>query len=477
MGIAAAATLVVSLALAACGDDGKQADLLMDTAGDASTEAREDAAVMSTVDGGRDPLDFTPFALPDDEDPTGGGPAPAGWWCRPDLAGDAVCDCGCGGPDPACSPPGCSDPDCWASGCQACFDIHGQPTACNCEDAQGEAVDCPPPEAGYRCSGASREDGVCDCGCGEPDPDCAGSGCSEPGCEAAACQACHDAFGRDVPCPGAWTCKAAAFKDGELCHCGCGLADPDCGDDGCADGDCAADGCDVRHDDEGVAIRPDSWSCPAEDFAAEDGCDCGCGAVDPDCAGGCTEPGCRTDRCDRCYDEGGALRSCRWRCELSDLDSGGDCDCGCGDVDMDCRNLGCSEPGCYADACDVCYEGEGEGLSCDPGQCVGVQNDGVCDCGCRTQDPDCIGLADCVGPGCSEVDCGRCHAGDGSVIACADWSCGGLEQQGGGDGCNCGCGVVDADCAPGDGCREPGCIADGCVTCRSPNGSPMGCAP
>lgn len=432
-------------------------------------------------DGGLGPLNFASFALPDETDPGGSeSSVSSDWSCRPDFALDAVCDCGCGGPDAACSPPGCSAPDCWASGCEACFDLFGQPSPCMCEDGDGKPAACEPPPQGYRCSAASQQDGVCDCGCGQADPDCSGDGCDEPGCEADACVVCHDDFGRDVPCPGLWKCDAAAFKDGELCHCGCGLADPDCGAGGCADGNCSADGCDVRHDDAGVAIRPDSWSCPAEDFAATDGCDCGCGAVDPDCAGGCTEPGCRTDRCDRCHDADGSLFSCRWQCDIASMndgdsgDSGSNCDCGCGDVDPDCHDLGCSEPGCFADACDTCFEDDGKSFACDPGQCVGVQNDGVCDCGCRTPDPDCGLASDCAGPGCSAPGCGRCHQADGTVIECSGWSCG-LEMQGGGDGCNCGCGVPDPDCAAGTGCSEAGCIATGCATCRAANGDAMGC--
>lgn len=140
-----ACALVLSSAISGCGDDGKKADLLMDMRGDASTDLTDAGPTMSTPDGEREPLDFTPFALPDDDGPVGGGQAaPAGWWCRSDLAGDAVCDCGCGGPDPACSPPGCSDPGCWGSGCQACFDILGQRTPCPCQDAEGNAIDCPP---------------------------------------------------------------------------------------------------------------------------------------------------------------------------------------------------------------------------------------------------------------------------------------------------------------------------------------------
>lgn len=46
--------------------------------------------------------------------------------------------------------------------------------------------------------------------------------------------------------PSAWFCEADKWEDGATCHCGCGLADPDCANpalpiDGC-DGACGADG-------------------------------------------------------------------------------------------------------------------------------------------------------------------------------------------------------------------------------------------
>jgi hypothetical protein len=47
---------------------------------------------------------------------------------------------------------------------------------------------------------------------------------------------------------------------------------------------------------------PLAWSCRAFYYGVADGCDCGCGAIDPDCGeGGCTEPGCFEARCEYCY--------------------------------------------------------------------------------------------------------------------------------------------------------------------------------
>jgi hypothetical protein len=47
---------------------------------------------------------------------------------------------------------------------------------------------------------------------------------------------------------------------------------------------------------------PTGWVCTAAWYGTDDGCDCGCGIPDPDCAGGgCIAPGC---------DDAGALTEC-----------------------------------------------------------------------------------------------------------------------------------------------------------------------
>ncbi len=394
-------------------------------------------------------------------------PAPAVFRCSKAVKGDGLCDCGCGNYDPDCTHSACVDADCYASGCDVCH------------DRLGRSVDCQPPPAHFSCDPAVRGDGVCDCGCGEADPDCpSGGGCAEVGCTQEQCEVCHDAFGRVVPCPGLWTCGAASFGDGRRCDCGCGRADPDCGGEGCADAGCDAAACDVRHDESGRALAPGDWSCAPSAYGGGDGCDCGCGALDPDCAAGCSEPGCRAPSCDHCRLADGSTFNCRFSCDLARYGSGDGCDCGCGAPDPDCAGLGCYQPGCYADGCGQCFDSSGDAQTCERGACAaGYQNDGVCDCGCRQDDPDCISAdAACVEPGCSTDGCGRCHDPSGARVTCQDWTCQ-LEKQGGGDGCNCGCGAPDPDCAPGQGCTQAGCFTSGCVTCRSADGAPMSCAP
>jgi hypothetical protein len=92
------------------------------------------------------------------------------------------------------------------------------------------------------------------------------------------------------------------------------------------------------------------------------------------------------------------------------------------------------------------------------------------DAGPRTRD---AALADA----CMGSDCDACHGEAGATMSCqSHWMCT-FEREGGADGCNCGCGALDPDCAPKTGCSEPGCTAHGCVTCRARDGSPMSCSP
>ncbi|WAS96500.1 hypothetical protein [Nannocystis punicea] len=58
---------------------------------------------------------------------------------------------------------------------------------------------------------------------------------------------------------------------------------------------------------------PPEWTCDAARFGGSDGCDCGCGAPDPDCDGaGSEDPGAGVDdpACDVCVDGEGAAQRC-----------------------------------------------------------------------------------------------------------------------------------------------------------------------
>ncbi len=83
-----------------------------------------------------------------------------------------------------------------------------------------------------------------------------------------------------------WLCDSQRFQQGggDGCDCNCGAYDPDCDDPRqqtyrCDDDEvCNTDGrCVVP---PGV---PSFWTCEPEYYGAFDGCDCGCGIPDPDC--------------------------------------------------------------------------------------------------------------------------------------------------------------------------------------------------
>jgi hypothetical protein len=77
-----------------------------------------------------------------------------------------------------------------------------------------------------------------------------------------------------------WRCSSWYYASGDGCDCNCGAWDPDCDDPaegvfGCGLGEttCEAPGvCEVG-----------SWSCNQGFYGTRDGCDCNCGAWDPDC--------------------------------------------------------------------------------------------------------------------------------------------------------------------------------------------------
>ena len=184
-----------------------------------------------------------------------------------------------------------------------------------------------------------------------------------------------DAGGDTETSSDGWTCAEAYYGATDGCDCGCGIDDPDCAGAGCAEPGCAADGCAFCWDGAGGNISctpaPDGWTCADGFYDANDGCDCGCGVDDPDCAGaGCTEPSCLADGCDWCWDGAGGNISCTpapdgWSCNDAYYGDG-TCDCGCGVDDLDCAGAGCAEPGCYEPACQYCFDDGGVMITCTP---------------------------------------------------------------------------------------------------------------
>jgi hypothetical protein len=141
--------------------------------------------------------------------------------------------------------------------------------------------------AGWTCDPEvyGTDDG-CDCGCGVVDPDC-------PDMTAAACEYCDGCLSSSEDCsalvqandnsaciPG--TCGNAVVETDEFCD-GAAPMDVTCEDVGFMGGTLGCGGsCNV--DFSACTGGPEGWTCIPDFYGADDGCDCGCGVVDPDCA-------------------------------------------------------------------------------------------------------------------------------------------------------------------------------------------------
>lgn len=151
-----------------------------------------------------------------------------------------------------------------------------------------------PPE-GWTCEDGQYGDGSCDCMCGVIDEDCTGNDGYVNNCEEE--QQCDPEHAICIGTPDDWDCDPADYGAGPAngCHCGCSVRDSDCLLDpppeiiGCAPTD--------RCNEDGGCV-PAAWTCAVDDYATDDGCDCGCGVRDPDC------PDDLKASCGRCDGEG-----------------------------------------------------------------------------------------------------------------------------------------------------------------------------
>lgn len=228
---------------------------------------------------------------------------------------------------------------------------------------------------------------------------------------------------RDADDYDGWTCAIGRFGDGSTCDCGCGIVDVDCDDQtsascercaGCGDPElpCGGSAKVVANDNTECT----GWICPSSWYGADDGCDCGCGVLDADCA---SDDPSECDFCDACGDgnvpcwdsprvdaEDNTVCEAVWECDPSYYGSGDGCDCGCGLIDPDCVSA-LSATCRYCALCideDITCEGnpavdpnhnalcapETPQWTCDPAW-EGV--DDGCDCGCGRVDPDCTSQA------------------------------------------------------------------------------------
>jgi hypothetical protein len=436
--------------------------------------------------------------------PAGGSSAglrgvPTAWTCISFAYGDGQCDCGCGVPDKDCAGQELAQ-------CESCNGFG----SCNLAECPGridpaDVATCLPPPDEWTCTAAAYGDGkVCDCGCGIRDSDC-------PSTEVAVCEACAtNGSCASGPCPSAlapddntrcdipsrWACEASLYGDG-TCHCGCGIVDTDCPDataevcEACDESSCSRS-CQVEPDDNAHCPEPPSgWGCSARLYHDGIRCDCGCGAVDPDCESS------DLDACDECNSPGScSAQPCpglispaanarceqppapdEWTCNGAAYADGIACDCGCGVADLDC-------PTADLGHCVRCLACGGHGTCMgtidteDTTQCAPPPSDWicsaeafrdeVCDCGCGIPDVYCQGIE--LLYVCGNYPVEGCSAGNFthidpnhnalcSINVPSEWTC---DRSFYDDGlCDCGCGAFDLDCPSSDVSDCETCDEDG----------------
>lgn len=433
---------------------------------------------------------------------------PPTWTCTYSAYADGQCDCGCGAVDKDCSTGALDE----CARCNSAGSCGG--SACPGRIDPNDVTSCLTAPAGWKCDPSLYDDGkTCDCGCGIQDPDC-------PNTDAASCDNCssggscaHGACPSSlVPddntrcqIPDGWTCTPATYGDG-TCNCGCGVVDVDCPDDKasscevCDTSSCWPLHCDkiAADDNAHCSAPPPSWNCSARLYHDGTRCDCGCGALDPDCSS--TD----VDACDKCDSPGScAAHACPstitpdnnalctqpsppdgWTCPPNAYGDGLECDCGCGVPDIDCRDgnfstcLRCLVCGGHGD-CTTTVD-QTDTTQCAPPPAAWICSadawyDSICDCGCGVLDSYCqnIPLLYVCGnypvEGCSAGN--RTHIDPDHNYLCtinvpSDWTCDRAFYY---DGfCDCGCGAVDLDCTTNlatdcDQCADEGsCSTTAC---------------
>jgi hypothetical protein len=440
---------------------------------------------------------------------------PDAWKCDYSAYGDGKCDCGCGAPDIDCAT---SD----LAHCEVCNGFGScDLAACPGHIDPDDVTQCTPPPQGWTCTAALYGDGKsCDCGCGIQDSDC-------PDTEAASCDNCAaEGSCSQGHCPSSlvsddntrceipagWTCAPETYGDG-TCNCGCGVVDSDCPDakatscEVCDETSCWPLHCDKIEADDNAHCSgpPPAWNCSARLYHDGARCDCGCGALDPDCESSgvdacekCDAPGsCSAHVCPGIVNPSDNAHCVQpdppadWSCQPNAYGDGVECDCGCGVPDIDCRDdafttcMRCLVCGGHGDCTTTVDQN-------DPTQCAPPPSgwlcspeawrDSICDCGCGVLDSYCqnIPLAYVCGnypvEGCSAGQ--KTHIDPNHNYLCSvnipsEWTC---DRSFYDDGfCDCGCGAVDLDCPPDDAagcdqCNDEGsCSTTACPGSITPN--------
>jgi hypothetical protein len=224
--------------------------------------------------------------------------------------------------------------------------------------------------------------------------------------------------------PEGWTCTPAFFGDHAGCDCGCGAFDPDCADEtqavfGCGDSVSGEAVC----EEDGTCAAPAGWTCDDDAYGNNVACDCECGVPDPDCLPGPEEQPAPVANCEPdqlCSPQNQCVDPPPdgWTCAPFQYDTGGPCDCECGVYDPDCDAGGTvfgCAPGQGCTAEGTC--GVPATWTCDDAQ---FDDDTTCDCECGGNDPD-------------------CSAADATAAACADdevCAAGSCVQPAGNDTCD-----------------------------------------
>ena len=256
-------------------------------------------------------------------------------------------------------------------------------------------------------------------------------------------------------------CGNEEIESGETC------------DDGNTD---PGDGCDASC----LIEVPAGWTCDPTYYGVDDGCDCGCGALDSDCLADNTASSC--DFCTACGAPGTA-DCARW-VETSDNST--------------CVVATCGDDLAEAEEmCDGTDMATFVGMTCDD---INGDNFGTgtlsCKDNCRLELSGCSyscgndvqeGFEDCDGTDMGLYDGNTCVdlGYGGGTLGCTNCGLSGCTDSpapmgwtclpafyDAADGCDCGCGVIDPDCA-GDATVEACTYCSGSGSCGDPN--ELGC--
>ncbi len=239
----------------------------------------------------------------------------------------AACDVGCA----------FCDPDCLGCTCDVTGNCDAQ---CECDE------DC-----GCTCDVTSACDADCEC-----DTDCYGCQCDVSG-------ACDSECDCDIDCFAECNCDFTDSCDDCWCDANCSDTGgiypyPTCN----AETACTAGYCMTGNICVGICHQSPT-SC-GEGFACEEGVCVKYCIYDEDCRGNNGLDCCEEAMCTPAVYCPGETPA-EWTCSDYYYDADDGCECGCNAPDPDCGNAGCSEPGCTANGCEFCHDADGAEFDCD----------------------------------------------------------------------------------------------------------------